>query len=230
MEEGNDDSETAVATIDSPKKDTFTHGAANGAVNAANAAAGGRDGFTSCFSSPSNSPLQKTASMPPPPPPQPASLPPLTAAAAYKLLASRGPGAHTKDSAAEVAAMVAAKRRLKSFLPSYPGASDQQVAAVLNRCFSQQMNTVVPTSSLATEYLYNGPVYPSILLDSSSNVASGDELDSILIGTTVPANGYGSDSGSGIILPEEEEDEIFMNLDPVLVHMDMSLLPDGRMW
>jgi hypothetical protein len=256
FEEGNDDSETAVASLDSHKQHAA---AASNAANGVGGAVAAADGFTSRLSSPPASP--RVASMPPSPLSTAAPIPPLTAVAAYKLLTSRGPGAHTKESAAEVAAIVAAKRRLKAFLPGCPLASEHQVASVFEKAF-MQVNTAIGdrdgagasgfpvVASNNAEYIYNGPIYQSIVTEPSDTLTECElgsgALGSMIIDAAKGTNGDNNKNNniedktanapasanrieSGV-LPDEEEDEIFMNLDPVLVDMDMSLLPDGRMW
>lgn len=221
-EEGNDDSETGVASPESPENQPAASGSAGG------------EGFTSGLSF-----FLACPRVAMPPPPAPARIPPSKSAAAFKLLSSRDPGARTKDSAAEVAAIVAAKRKLKAFLPGYPLASETQVADVFNKA-CMQVTPSVPTLPITdaasiAEYIYGGPVYPSIVKQPSAALGSGEELNSIVVGE-VENNIAATASATTLIpmgdgvLPEEDEDKIFMHLDPVLVDLDMSLMPDGRMW
>jgi hypothetical protein len=215
-EEGNDDSDTPVASLEPSMNE----------VHAASGDDSEGKGFTSRLSSPS---VQPRFSMPFPP--TPASIPPLAAAtAAFNALAGRGRGPHTIDSAAEVAAIVAAKRKLKAFLPGYPLASENQVAAVLNKAV-MHVNTSVPAAAAP-----NGPVYPAIVKQHSDNRSTGENLNSIVFGavesniTATTTAAAPTPLGSWVFFEQDMEDQMFMSLDPVLVDVDLSLMPDGRMW
>jgi hypothetical protein len=94
----------------------------------------------------------------------------------------------------------------------------------------------VPTAAAdvepRAEHIYTGSVYPyNLVKQPSTLVGFGEELNSIVLGTMASTGAdTADDSGNGNGFIAEGEDELFMNLDPVLVDMDMSLLPDGRMW
>jgi len=207
-EEGNGNSEIPIASLESAKIEP-----ANSGDNADG------EGFTSSLSSPSIYPRFAMPS-----PFASAPIPPSITTDALKLLSSRGRGAHTKDSAAEVAEIVAAKRRLKSFLPGCPLASEDQVSAVLSEAFMQ-----VTAGAPSAEYIHDDPVQPSVI------VGSNEEHSSIVVvegenNTAATATDAALKSLESEFLPEEEDDKIFMNLNPLVVDMDMALMPDGGMW